>query len=231
VKQGIYSASKVVVWLLGVLHLNFCLLFSDPGHVPWCNCVKRRGLPQGGLQTLRCAHRINQCSRCQKWSPLFGPKFVLSLIVRMLLAVACHLAYSWLHYSIVDLVWLLILQHWQHQGVPPERMYATAHAPWRWARNPLHLCFASTCELASYSVLYVLPWVTTTDLYDRSNFPRVQEYLLYCAVFSTVDDDATRLALSTHSFSYITFWCSQAHGMTSYILHHTHYIITTLHIR
>ena len=48
-------------------------------------------------------------------APPWPKLFVLSLTVKMLLDVACQLAYSWLHcFTIddtVDLLWLLMLQH------------------------------------------------------------------------------------------------------------------------
>ena len=66
--------------------------------------------------TVLTAYRVNQFSRGQKRSHLLGPKlFVLSLMVKMLQAVACQLVYSRLHSSktdeIMELLLLLILQH------------------------------------------------------------------------------------------------------------------------
>ena len=88
-----------------------------------CYCVESCGLPQddharptNSTVWLDCAYRVNQCSRGQKRSHLLGPKlFVLSLMVKMLLPVACQLAYSWLHSSktddIMELLLLLMLQY------------------------------------------------------------------------------------------------------------------------
>ena len=48
-------------------------LFSDSGHIAWCNSIKSCGLPQddharstNSMVQLDCAHRINQCSCVQK---------------------------------------------------------------------------------------------------------------------------------------------------------------------
>ena len=84
-----------------------------------------------GLQTLAtvrldCAYRF---SRGQKQSHLLGPAklFVLSLMVKMLLPVACQLVYSWLHSSktddIMELLLLLILQHRQKKPLPCHMIY------------------------------------------------------------------------------------------------------------
>ena len=117
------------VWLLGVsfacVKFFFLTLFGDSGHVAKYFWVISCGLPRDGharptnsTVLLDCAYRENQCSRGQKRSHLLGPKlFVLSLMVKMLLAVACQLVYSWLHSSktddIMELLLLLILQHRQ----------------------------------------------------------------------------------------------------------------------
>ena len=75
-----------------------------------------------------CAYWVNWCSRGQKWSHLLGPKlFVLLLMVKMLLPMACQLAYSWLHCSkidnIMELLLLLMLQHRQKAPVPCHMNY------------------------------------------------------------------------------------------------------------
>ena len=60
-----------------------------------------------------------------KLSHLLGPKlFVLSLMVKVLLAVACQLVYSWLHSDdIMELLLLLILQHRQKKPLPCHMIY------------------------------------------------------------------------------------------------------------
>ena len=97
-----------------------------------CYWVKSCGLPHArptnSTVRLDCAYWVNQCSRGQKRSHLLGPKlFVLSLMVKMLLPVACQLAYSWLHSSktddIMELLLLLILQHRQKKPLPCHVIY------------------------------------------------------------------------------------------------------------
>ena len=100
-----------------------------------CCWVISCGLPQDGharptnsTVLLDCAYRANQCSRGQKRSHLLGPKlFVLSLMVKMLLAVACQLVYSWLHSSKTDdkmeLLLLLMLQHRRKKPLPCHVIY------------------------------------------------------------------------------------------------------------
>ena len=117
------------------VRLNLLTLFDDSGHVAMCCWVKSCGLPQDGharptnsTVLLDCAYRANQCSRGQKWSHLLGPKlFVLSLIKKMLLDVACQLVYSWFHSSktddIMEFLLLLILQHRRKKPLPYHVIY------------------------------------------------------------------------------------------------------------
>ena len=59
---------------------------------------------------LECAYLVNQCPRGQKQSHLLGTKlFILSLMEKMSLDVACQLAYSWLHSSKTDDIMELLL--------------------------------------------------------------------------------------------------------------------------
>ena len=92
---------------------------------------------------LDCAYRVNQCSRGQIWSHLIGPKlFVLLQMVKMLLDVACQLAYSWLYCFTIDntVDLLCLLMHaaaWTKEPLP-------CHVIYMWSTNLIYrACIAA----------------------------------------------------------------------------------------
>ena len=99
--------------------------------------LKMIARPTNSTVQLNCAHRVNQCSRGQKWSHLLGPKlFVLSLMILLLASLFQHRRHS--EPSLVADRYCSIGSG-QREGVPREYMFATAHALWSGARKPLHI--------------------------------------------------------------------------------------------